>query len=153
MIETQARIPKLGVMLVGLGGNNGSTMVAGILANKKKLEWETRQGRVGANFYGSLTQSGTVHAGYEFDEKTKVLHDKFIPVKDLRPMVNPCDLEISGWDISGLNLYEACRRAKVLEPDLISQLKEDLERIKPMPAAFMGDFIASNQADRADNIL
>jgi myo-inositol-1-phosphate synthase len=29
-------------MLVGLGGNNGSTLVAGILANKKKLEWETR---------------------------------------------------------------------------------------------------------------
>ena len=140
-------------MIVGLGGNNGSTMVAGIIANKKKLEWETRQGRVSANFYGSLTQSGTVHVGYEFDERTKVLHDKFIPVKDLLPMVNPCDFEISGWDISGLNLYEACKRAKVLEPDLISQLKEDLERIKPMPAAFMGEFIASNQADRADNIL
>jgi hypothetical protein len=29
-------------MLVGLGGNNGSTLVAGILAKKKKLEWETR---------------------------------------------------------------------------------------------------------------
>lgn len=36
-IETEARVPKLGVMLVGLGGNNGSTFVAGILANKKKL--------------------------------------------------------------------------------------------------------------------
>jgi myo-inositol-1-phosphate synthase len=24
-------------MLVGLGGNNGSTLVAGILANKKKI--------------------------------------------------------------------------------------------------------------------
>ena len=86
-------------MIVGLGGNNGSTMVAGIIANKKKLEWETRQGRVSANFYGSLTQSGTVHVGYEFDERTKILHDKFIPVKDLLPMVNPCDFEISGWDI------------------------------------------------------
>jgi myo-inositol-1-phosphate synthase len=94
-----------------------------------------------------------VQVGYEFDEKNNVLNDKFIPVKDLLPMVNPCDFEITGWDISGMNLYEACRRAKVLEPDLISQLKEDLERIKPMPAAFMGDFIASNQADRADNIL
>jgi len=35
-IETAAKVPKLGVMLVGLGGNNGSTFVAGILANKKK---------------------------------------------------------------------------------------------------------------------
>ena len=36
---------------------------------------------------------------------------------------------------------------------MIHQLKEDLEKIKPMPAAFSGDYIASNQADRADNIL
>ena len=33
-IETEKRVPKLGVMLVGLGGNNGSTLVAGLLANK-----------------------------------------------------------------------------------------------------------------------
>jgi myo-inositol-1-phosphate synthase len=41
-IDVEARVPKLGVMLVGLGGNNGSTMVAGILANKKKLSWEAK---------------------------------------------------------------------------------------------------------------
>ena len=33
-IVTERKVPKLGVMLVGLGGNNGSTFVAGILANK-----------------------------------------------------------------------------------------------------------------------
>lgn len=55
IIETEARVPKLGLMLVGLGGNNGSTLVAGILANKRKMQWETKQGRVSANFYGSLT--------------------------------------------------------------------------------------------------
>jgi myo-inositol-1-phosphate synthase len=33
-IVTDKRVPKLGVMLVGLGGNNGSTFVAGLLANK-----------------------------------------------------------------------------------------------------------------------
>jgi myo-inositol-1-phosphate synthase len=38
-IKTEKKVPKLGVMLVGLGGNNGSTMVAGILANRKKLSW------------------------------------------------------------------------------------------------------------------
>ena len=51
-------------MLIGLAGNNGSTMVAGIMANKKRLSWDTKQGRVSANFYGSLTQSATVHVGY-----------------------------------------------------------------------------------------
>lgn len=34
-IKTRAKVPKIGVMLVGLGGNNGSTFTAGILANKK----------------------------------------------------------------------------------------------------------------------
>jgi myo-inositol-1-phosphate synthase len=34
-------------------------------------------------------------------------------------MVNPIDFVVGGWDISGFNMYEACNRAKVLEPDLI----------------------------------
>lgn len=72
------------------------------------------------------------------------LEDVNIPVKELLPMVDPCEFIITGWDISSANMYEACKRARVLEPDLISQLKEDLEKIKPMPAAFRGDFIASN---------
>ena len=75
------------------------------------------------------------------------------PVKDLIPLVEPCEFVINGWDISKNNLYESCKRAKVLEPDLIKQLKEDLSQIVPLPAALNGEFIASNQADRADNLL
>lgn len=33
--KTQKKIGRVGVMLVGWGGNNGSTLTAGILANKK----------------------------------------------------------------------------------------------------------------------
>ena len=42
-------------MLVGLGGNNGSTFTAGVLANKKKLSWATKSGESSANFLGSFT--------------------------------------------------------------------------------------------------
>ena len=38
-IKTDKRVPRLGVMLVGLSGNNGSTFVSGILANKNNLTW------------------------------------------------------------------------------------------------------------------
>lgn len=38
-IKTDKRVPKLGVMLVGLGGNNGSTFVAGVIANKESMTW------------------------------------------------------------------------------------------------------------------
>ena len=44
IISTEKKVPTLGVMVVGLGGNNGSTLVAGILANKKKMSWETKAG-------------------------------------------------------------------------------------------------------------
>lgn len=76
-----------------------------------------------------------------------------MPIKELLPMVDPCEFEISGWDISGENLYEACKRSRVLEPDLINKLKGDLEKIVPLKAAFNGEFIAANQSDRADNII
>ena len=39
-IVTERKLPRLGVMLVGLGGNNGSTFTAGVLANKLGLSWE-----------------------------------------------------------------------------------------------------------------
>lgn len=41
-------------------------------------------------------------------------------------MVDPVDLVISGWDISEQSVYDSCKRAHVLEPTLIEQLKEDL---------------------------
>jgi myo-inositol-1-phosphate synthase len=32
--KTNTKVPKLGVMLVGWGGNNGTTFTGGVLANK-----------------------------------------------------------------------------------------------------------------------
>ena len=59
-------------------------------------------------------------------------------------MVNPIDFEIGGWDISNVNLYEAAKRSKVLEPTLVEQLKDKLEAIKPLPAVLNPDYIAAN---------
>jgi len=131
-------------MLVGFGGNNGSTFAAGVLANRKQLTWATKQGESSANFYGSFTQMATTHVGFKFDETNGTLTDVFKPIKELLPMVNPIDFDVTGWDISNKNLYEAAKRAHVLEPTLIEQLKGDLENIVPMKAVLNPDFIASN---------
>jgi len=131
-IETVAKVPKLGVMLVGLGGNNGSTFTAGILANKLKQSWETKTGIVHPNFHGSFTQCATAHVGYKHSEKSNKLEDVFKPVKEIMPMVNPIDFEISGWDINNANMFDACKRAQVLEPSLVNALKEQLEAIVPL---------------------
>lgn len=68
-------------------------------------------------------------------------------------MVNPVEIEVGGWDISNKNLYESCKRAQVLEPDLVNKLKDHLSAIVPLPAAFNAEYIAANQSDRVDNIL
>jgi hypothetical protein len=152
-ITTHTKVPKIGVMLVGLGGNNGSTFTAGILANKKQQTWESKNGIQTPNFNGSFTQSATAHVGYKYNDKTCELEDVYKPIKDLLPMANPCDFEISGWDINGANMYEACKRAHVLEPTLIEALRGDLEAIKPLSSVLNQDYIAANQADRVDNIF
>ena len=42
--KTACKVPRVGCMLVGWGGNNGCTVTAAVLANKFNLEWRTRDG-------------------------------------------------------------------------------------------------------------
>ena len=41
---------KVGVMLVGWGGNNGTTFTAAVLANKHQLSWNTKNGQMNSNW-------------------------------------------------------------------------------------------------------
>lgn len=145
--KTDRRLPKLGVMLVGLGGNNGTTVTAGVLANKLNVKWNTKEGVRTSNYIGSLTQSSTVRIGNYNGKET------YVPFKSLLPMVNPNDIIIGGWDISNMNLGDAMARARVLDYDLQTQLRERMSQIVPLKAAFDKDFIARNQEDRVNNII
>lgn len=60
---------------------------------------------------------------------------------------------VDGWDISSRNLAEAVERAQVLEPSLQQQLKSQLAALKPRASIYDPDFIAANQATRADNVI
>lgn len=147
--KVDRKVPKTGMMLVGWGGNNGTTVTAGILANKKKLTWETREGPREANYYGSVVMASTMKLGTH----SKTGKDVNIPFHDVLPMVHPNDLVIGGWDISGKNLSESMDRAAVLEPTLKAMVKEEMAKMVPLPSIYYPDFIAANQEDRADNIL
>ncbi len=137
---------KLGVMLVGLGGNNGSTFTAGILAYQKKIEWDNKNGRHNIDFYGSLHQYGHVHIGYDKHNKP---YSKLI--KELVEMRDLQDIVIGGWDICEDNLYKSCEKNKVIEPTLLHQLPE-LKDIVPLKSIYYESFIASNQKIRVNNI-
>jgi myo-inositol-1-phosphate synthase len=147
--KTERKVGKVGLMLVGLGGNNGTTVTAGILANRQDLKWQTKEGPRGANYYGSVVMSSTVKLGTE----AKTGREINVPLNDMLPMVHPNDLAIGGWDISGMDLASAMDRAKVLEPTLKSLVKKQMSTIKPLPSIYYPDFIAANQEDRADNVL
>jgi myo-inositol-1-phosphate synthase len=147
-IQTKKRPSKLGLLLVGWGGNNGSTITAALEANRRHISWRTRNGVQAANWFGSITQSSTVLLGS--DEKE---NDVFAPMKNLLPMVDPDDIVIGGWDISSLNIGEAMKRAQVLEPVVQDMVYEKLAKYKPMASIYDPDFIAANQSERADNCI
>ncbi|XP_043909780.1 inositol-3-phosphate synthase 1 [Protopterus annectens] len=147
VFRTQRSVPKLGVMLVGWGGNNGTTVTAAVLANKLRLSWMTRTGEKHANYYGSLLQSSTVCLGTGPDS------DVYIPFRDLLPMVHPNDIVFDGWDISSLNLADAMKRAQVLDWQLQEQLKPFMQKMVPRPSVYIPEFIAANQEDRATNVI
>jgi myo-inositol-1-phosphate synthase len=135
-------------MMVGWGGNNGSTVTASILANKNKINWRSKRGVHQPNYFGSVTQASTVKLGVDAEG-----NDVYIPFSKVLPMVEPNDLVLGGWDISGKNLGEAMERAQVLEYDLQRQVRAEMEKMTPLPSIYYPDFIAANQSDRADNLM
>lgn len=147
--KVDRKIPKTGMMLVGWGGNNGTTVTAGIIANRRGLVWETREGPRAANYYGSVLMGSTMKLGTD----AHTMQDVNIPFHDVLPIVHPNDLVVGGWDISGMNLAAAMDRAAVLEPTLKAQVQKEMSQMVPLPSIYYPDFIAANQEDRADNLI
>jgi myo-inositol-1-phosphate synthase len=132
----------LGVLLVGVGGNNGSTFVASLMAHKEKISWKDHSGKICfPDWLGS-----TVMMGSTSREDRKSLFEAY-------SLTSPEDLIVGGWDINSANLSEAVRRAGVLNWQIEEQLREKLEALVPMRAYYDASYIASNQEERADNVL
>ncbi|CAF1005395.1 unnamed protein product [Adineta ricciae] len=146
--RTKRQVQRTGVMLVGWGGNNGSTVTGAIIANRDKITWMRKEGEQHANYYGSLTQSTTIRLGSNKDGK-----EVHIPFNTILPMLHPNDIVIGGWDINDANLYDAMRRACVFDYELQEKLKAKMIKMKPLPSIYYPDFIAANQEDRANNLL
>jgi len=146
--RTSRKIPRMGVMLIGWGGNNGSTFTGGIIANREGLSWKTKNGVKHSNYYGSFLQSSTVKIGAKSDGT-----DVFLPMSKVLPTVNPNDIIVGGWDINGMNLADAMERAQVFDVTLQEQLRPKMEGMKPLPSIYYPDFIAANQSERADKVL
>jgi len=146
--KTNLKVPKTGLLLVGLGGNNGTTFVSAIESNKQNIVFNTKDGEIKSNYFGSVTQASTIKIGIDPQGK-----DVYIPFNSILPFVNPNDLVVSGWDINGDDLQKASKRAKVLSYDLQSKLGSTLSKYSPLKSIYYPDFIAANQEERANNIF
>ena len=114
--EIKPATGRLGVLVVGVGGAVATTMIVGTLASRKGL----------AKPIGSITQLATMRMENN-EEKL---------IKDIVPLTNLEDIVFGGWDIFPDNAYEAAMYAEVLKEKDLNGVKEELEAIKPMPAAF-----------------
>ncbi|CAF2757185.1 unnamed protein product [Rotaria sp. Silwood2] len=146
--RTKRQVQRTGVMLVGWGGNNGTTCTGAIIANRDKITWMRKEGEQFPNYYGSLTQSTTIRIGS--NNEGKEVH---IPFNTILPMLHPNDIVIGGWDINGANLSEGMKRACVFDYALQEKLNPMMSKLKPLPSIYYPDFIAANQEDRANNLI
>ncbi|CAF1011429.1 unnamed protein product [Adineta steineri] len=148
IFRTKRQVQRTGVMLVGWGGNNGSTFTGATIANRDNITWMRKEGEQFPNYYGSLTQSTTIRIGS--NNEGKEVH---IPFNTILPMLHPNDIIIGGWDINDANLYESMKRACVFDYSLQEKLKRKMTEFKPLPSIYYPDFIAANQEDRANNLI
>src|SRR5215469_7994277 len=109
---------KLGILIPGLGAV-ATTLIAGVEAVKKGI----------AQPFGSLTQMGHIRLG-------KRTENRFPKIKDFVPLAELSDVVFGGWDVYSDNVYEAASKAKVLEAGLLYSVKNELEKLIPMKAAF-----------------
>lgn len=73
--------------------------------------------------------------------------DVNIPFCDMLPMVHPNDLVLGGWDISGMPMDQAMRRAKVMEWDLQQQLHPLMSQMVPLPSIYYPDLCVLSSCD------
>jgi myo-inositol-1-phosphate synthase len=121
--QIQPASGKLGVLTPGMGAV-ASTFIAGVVAIRKGLRLPI----------GSMTQMGHIRLGKRTDDRQPLVRN-FVPLADLDQLV------FGGWDLFEDDVYQAAMKAGVLEKDLLHELKDELEAIKPMPAVFDNHYV------------
>ena len=120
---------KLAVMSVGLGAVT-TTFITGTLMYRKGL---TVPG-------GSVIEMAKIRVGSGEAKQYK-------KIKDIVPVAPMQSLEFAAWDIFEEDAYQAALHADVLKQRDIDPVREELEAIKPLTAAFDKNFVTRLQGD------
>ena len=119
---TKAPNGKLGILIVG-NGAVATTFMAGVLMSRKGL----------AKPIGSMTQYDKIRIG-------KGAEKKYLHYRDIIPIASLDDIVFGCWDVYPQNAYQSAVYAEVLKKSDIDPVREELEQIVPMKAAFDKNF-------------
>ena len=109
---------KLGIMIVGCGAV-ATTFITGVLMTRKGL----------AKPVGALTQYDKIRVATPEGDK-RMAYGDIVPLADLN------DIVFATWDVYPQNAFQAAMYAEVLNEKDILPVRDELEKIVPMKAAF-----------------
>ena len=113
---------KLGIMVVG-NGAVATTFMAGVISARKGL----------SKPIGAMTQYDKIRVGR--GKEAKHLH-----YSEIVPLAKLDDIVFGTWDVYPQNAFESAVNADVLRAKDLLPIKEELEKIKPLKAAFDHDY-------------
>ncbi len=120
--DIQAAEGRLGILIVGCGAV-ATTMMTGVLMARKGL----------TTLIGSMTQMDKIRVGRGADRQ-------YLPYRDIVPLACLDDIVFGTWDVYPQNAFQAAMYAGVLNEKDILPVRQELEQIVPMPAAFDKDY-------------
>jgi myo-inositol-1-phosphate synthase len=120
---------KLGIMVVGLGAVS-TTFIAGVFSVRKGL----------AKPVGAMTQYDKIRVGKGEDKK-------YLSYSEIVPLAKLDDIVFGAWDVYPANAYQAAMYAEVLKEKDINQVRDELEAIVPMKAAFDKNYVKRLDGD------
>ena len=115
-----------GLLVVGLAGNNGVTLLGGQIANRRGLTWESsRDGPKQANALGCITQVGALARRFAFSAFE--------------------DVAIGGWDVVPTPLGDALYQSRILDYDLVRQVRDEMDALPVWPGVWDPDYYGETQ--------
>ncbi len=125
---------KLGIMVVGCGAV-ATTFITGVLMTRKGL----------AKPIGSMTQYDKIRVGKGNDKK-------YLSYYDIVPLAQLNDIEFATWDVYPQNAYQAAVYAEVLKEKDIEPVRDELEKIVPLKAAFDKNYAKRLDGDNVKDV-
>ena len=125
---------KLGILVVG-NGAVATTFMTGVLMARKGL----------AKPVGAMTQYDKVRVG-RGDDKHYLHYGEIVPIARLD------DIVFGTWDVYPQNAYQSAVYAEVLKREDIDPVRDELEQIVPMKAAFDKNYAKRLDGDNNGNL-